>query len=541
MKKINLWFILSTIFVLLIILPNLEIIFYLFKPVNDTWIHIKTYLLKDYIITTFKLCLFVGVFSVSIGVTTAYLITVYEFPFRGFFRWAMILPLSIPPYVAAYTYSGLLSYTGNIQVFLRNTLKVSNSNWGVFNILSETGAIFIFTMFLFPYAYMIVYSYFKKESATLIESSRLLGKNGIETFFKVVLPHAHIVIIASLSLILLEVLSDYGVVSYFGVQTLSTAIFTSWFSFADSVAALRLAGLLLMSVFAIITLEKILRGRKKYTLSSTKIRPITRKEVRGVKKVLIPLYCFIVLSFGFFIPTLQLIEWAIYSYKEVLNFKLLVMIRNSIFVSVVASLVIISMAVIIANYTRIAQNKCSLLYSKITLLGYSIPGTVVAITVILFFNSVDRNMLWFYKIFNENTKTLILSTSIVMLLFAYTIRFLGVGFQSIEGGFEKVGKKFYEASKTLGHSTVRTFFLVDLPMLKPAIISAFSLVFVDIIKELPLTLLLRPFNFDTLATKVFTYAHDELIISASIPSLFIIAVALIAIFLINKTIDREVN
>lgn len=191
-----------------------------------------------------------------------------------------------------------------------------------------------------------------------------------------------------------------------------------------------------------------------------------------------------VLSLGFFIPTLQLIEWAVYSYKEVLDFKFLVMIRNSLFVSVTASLIIITMAVIIANYTRIAQSKCSLLYSKITLLGYSILGTVVAITVILFFNSIDRNMFWFYKIFNKNTKTLILSSSIVMLLFAYTIRFLGVAFQSVEGGFEKVGKSFYEASKLLGYSTTKTFFLVDLPMLKPAIISGFSLVFVDIINRI---------------------------------------------------------
>lgn len=539
MKKINAWFVLSTIFVSLIILPTLEILYSAFEPINDTWKHIQTYLLKDYAITTLKICFSVGIFTVSIGTTVAYLLTIYDFPLRNFFRWAMILPLAIPPYIAAYTYSGMLSYTGSVQVFLRNVLKIEDSNWGIFNILSEEGAIFIFTMFLFPYVYMIVYAHLQKESATLIESSRLLGKNTVTTFFRVILPSSRIVIVASASLVLLEVLSDYGVVSYFGVQTLSTAIFTSWFSFADAGSALRLAGILLLSVFSIIILEKLLRGRKKYTIANTKIRPITRKRVRGWKKLVIPFYCFLILAFAFFIPTLQLIQWAIFTYKKVLDLEFLILIKNTVSVALIASFSIMMMAVIIANYTRIAQSKCALLYSKITLLGYSIPGTVIAITVVLFFNSVDRNMVWLYRIFNEDTKTLLLSSSIIMLMFAYVVRFLGVGFQSVEGGFEKVGLKFFEASKTLGQSTTKTFFLVDLPMLKPAIISGFALVFVDIIKELPLALLLRPFNFETLATKVYKYAHDELITRASIPSLFIISVALIAIMLINKTIDKE--
>ncbi|MGL5972913.1 MAG: ABC transporter permease, partial [Oscillospiraceae bacterium] len=235
----------------------------------------------------------------------------------------------------------------------------------------------------------------------------------------------------------------------------------------------------------------------------------------------------------------QLIYWATLTYKEVLNEYFIDIVFNTLFISIVSTTIIIVVALIIANYVRIKGGMLGSIYSKITIIGYSIPGTVIAITVILFFNNVDRNLYWLYRLFDKNSPILVLSLSLAMLIFAYVVRFLAVGFQSIESGFSKVSKKFYEASKTLGRSTTQTFFDVDLPMLKPAIMSGAALVFVDIIKELPLALLLRPFNFDTLATNVFRYANDELIIRASIPSLAIILVAFIGIITINKISGRE--
>jgi iron(III) transport system permease protein len=227
------------------------------------------------------------------------------------------------------------------------------------------------------------------------------------------------------------------------------------------------------------------------------------------------------------------------TYRDILNSDFFILIYNSLSVAILSSLLIVVMAVIIANYTRINDGFLSKLYSKITLIGYSIPGAVIAITVILFFVDVDKKLGWLYRIFNPDAPTLLLSMSIVMLIFAYMIRFLAVGFQSIEGGFEKIGNKFFEASRTLGYGVTKTFFLVDLPMLKPAILSGLALVFVDIIKELPLALILRPFNFHTLATKVFEYANDEMMFEASVPSLIIIAVSFAAIFMLYKVVDKE--
>lgn len=536
--KFNGWAILSTIFILMIVLPNINVISHLFSKPNENWYHIKEFLLKDYIINTVIICIFTGLLTMILGTSLAWLVSAYEFPMRKFFRWALILPLSIPPYIAAYTYAGMLSYTGFIQTFLRNNLNMEVSQ-KYFDIMSIPGAIFIFTIFLLPYVYMVVRSYLEKQSASLIENARLLGENSIGVFFRVVVPISRVVIVSGVTLVILEVLSDYGVVSYFGISTFSTAIFKSWFSMSDVNSAIRLAAILLVAVFIVMNGEKFSRRRKKYSSTNTKIRPLSRKKLNKFYGTLAFLYCAIILALGFIIPTLQLLKWALISYSKVLNLDFLTLMYNSLWVAIVSSLLIVIMSVIIANYTRINDNLLSKLYSKLTLLGYSIPGAVIAITMVIFFVDLDKNLAWLYKMFDPNSPTLVLSMSLVMLVFAYLVRFLAVGYQGIEGGFEKIGKKFYEASRTLGYSKTKTFFLIDLPMIAPSIVAAFSLVFVDIVKELPLALLLRPFNFHTLSTKVFEYANDEMIIEASIPSLIIILLSFITIFVLYKVLDKE--
>jgi iron(III) transport system permease protein len=522
----------------MILIPNIDVMLHLFKEPNDTWYHIKKYVLKDYILNTSIIAISTGILTMIIGTSLAWIVCAYDFPMRKFFRWALIVPLSIPPYIAAYTYAGMLSYTGVVQAFIRNNLGLQ-VNQKYFDIMSIPGAVFIFTIFLLPYVYLVVRSYLEKQSASLVENARLLGQNSIGVFFKVVIPISRGVIIAGATLTILEILSDYGVVSYFGIPTFSTAIFSSWFSMSDIDSAIRLASILLVTIFVVVTSEKFIRGRKKYSSTNTKIRPLSRKKLNQFYGSLAFLYCFIILALGFIIPTTQLLSWSIMTYRDVLNSDFFILIYNSLSVAILSSLLIVVMAVIIANYTRINDGFLSKLYSKITLIGYSIPGAVIAITVILFFVDVDKKLGWLYRIFNPDAPTLLLSMSIVMLIFAYMIRFLAVGFQSIEGGFEKIGNKFFEASRTLGYGVTKTFFLVDLPMLKPAILSGLALVFVDIIKELPLALILRPFNFHTLATKVFEYANDEMMFEASVPSLIIIAVSFAAIFMLYKVVDKE--
>ncbi|GAA0673993.1 MULTISPECIES: ABC transporter permease [Clostridium] len=525
--KFNGWAILSTIIALMVVLPNLDIIIHLFQKPNATWFHIKEYLLKDYVITSAIIVIFTIIFAVIIGVTLAWLISAYDFPLRKFLRWALILPLAIPPYIGAYTYAGMVSYTGVVQRFFRNVLNMQVDQ-KYFDIMSIEGTIFIFIIFLFPYVYMITRTFLEKQSSGLIESARLLGSNSLGVFFRVIMPICRGVIVSGGTLVALEVLSDYGVVSYFGVQTFSTAIFKSWISLGDVDSAIRLAGILMVAVFALLSGEKVLRGRKKFSFTNTKVRPIKRKRLKGIYGVLASAYALTIFALGFLIPVIQMISWGIMSYKNIYYGDFLTMIMNSVLLAGGCSLLIVVMALIIANYCRMNSNILSKIYSKVTLIGYSIPGAVIAITMILFFVDIDKKI-----------KGLALSTSIIMLVFAYIVRFLAIGFQNVEGGFEKVGNKFTEASRTLGYGVTKTFFKIDIHMLKPAILGAFALTFVDIIKELPLVLNLRPFNFYTLSTKVFEYANDEMIPESAIPSLVIVLVSFVAIFILYKVADKE--
>ncbi|WP_432409709.1 ABC transporter permease [Wukongibacter sp. M2B1] len=537
-RNFNIWAVLSFIFICLVILPNLNILVNVFNKPNENWNHIKEYLLKDYVVNSLTLISFTGLFTVFIGTSLSWIISVYDFPFRKFFKWSLVLPLAIPPYIAAYTYNGLLNYTGVIQTFLRNSLNIS-VNQKYFNIMSMKGSVFIFTMFLFPYVYIITKSFLEKQSASLIENARVLGRSSTQIFLHVVLPISRTAIIGSVSLVILEVLNDYGVVKYFGIPTFSTAIFKTWFSMGDIDSAIKLSSFLMSMVFSILILEKLLRRRKKYSYTNTKVRPITHIRLDGFKGILASSYCFLILCFGFIIPTLQLTHWTLLTYKKILSMKFLGLIFNSLFTALLTSALIVVIAIVIANNSRINDSLISKIYSKITVVGYSIPGAVIAIGVIVFFINIDKSLYWLYKIINPNSGKLVLSTSIVMLIFAYIIRFLAIGYNSIESGFEKVGKKFFEASRTLGMNVTETFFKVDFKMIKAAILGAFLLVFVDILKELPLTLILRPFNFNTLATKSFEYANDEMIHEAAISSLTIIIISVVSMYLFQKIGDKE--
>lgn len=532
--SLNSWTVLSALVVFFVLLPNLNIFVNVFVKPNENWDHIVQYLLKEYVTNSLVLVIFTALFTVLIGASLSWIISAYDFPMRNFFKWAFILPLAIPPYIAAYTYNGILNYTGVVQKFSREVLKLQ-VNQKYFDIMSIKGAVFIFTMFLFPYVYMITKSFLVKQSASLIENARLLGRNSVEIFFHVVLPISRGAIIGGTSLVILEVLNDFGVVKYFGVNTFSTAIFKTWFGMGDVNSAIKLSGILMAMVFGFLILEKLLRGRKRYSYTTTKVRPLIRQRLKGFKGSIAFLYSFIIFAISFLIPTLQLLHWSTLTYKKILNVKFIGLISNSVFSALIATALIIAAAVIVANYTRISDSIISRFFSKSITLGYSIPGAVIAIGVIVFFIGLDQNLQWLYKLLGIDSRKLVLSSSVVMLIFAYVIRFLAIGYNNIEAGFEKIGKRFYEASRMLGMNVTETFFKVDLKMIKPAMVSGFLLVFVDVLKELPLTLILRPFNYNTLATKAQEYANDEMIHEASIASLVIIFLSVISIYFLYKS------
>ncbi|MDZ5472719.1 iron ABC transporter permease [Bacillus sp. 31A1R] len=534
--NINMWSILSFVFIFIILLPNILIAIHFFAKPNENWYHIKEYILLDIFYNTTILAVVTGFTTIMIGTSLAWIITVYKFPLRNFFKWGLILPLAIPPFIGAYTYQGMVNYTGFIQSTLRNTFDYQ-VNQKYFSMMSMEGAIFIFTMFLFPYVFVITKGFIENQSSSLIENARLLGANSFETFVRVVLPISKTALVGSATIVMLEVINDYGVVKYYGIQTFITSIFQTWFAMGDKESAFKLAGTLMVVVIFILMFEKILRGRKQYSYSTTKVRPIQPMQLKGMKAWFAFGYCFSIFSLAFLIPFVQLVFWMLKTYEKIVNEEFYILIKNSFLSAAIAALIIVIVGLIIANYSRIHRGMLPKFLSKVTVLGYSVPGAVIAIGVITIFLMIDRQLGSLLKLLNFDS-TFVLRTSITMLISAYVIRFLAVGYNSIEAGFEKVGTSFTEASRTLGLSTFQTFLRVDIPMVKGAIIGGFILVFVDILKELPLTMLLQPFNFQTLATRAFRYANDEMISEAASASLLIILISGICIFIFHKVLDR---
>jgi iron(III) transport system permease protein len=535
-KNMNGWLIASLLGAVVILLPILAILVSLFQEPNENWAHIKQYLLRDYVLESLELLLFTSFFAVLIGVSLAWLVAAYDFPFKRFFRWALVLPLAVPPYIAAYTYSNMLSYTGVVQTTLRTQGIALPPE--IFDVMSMRGAVFIFTMFLYPYVYMITRSYLERQSGSYVENARLLGRKPLSIFIRVVLPLSRPAIIGGVMLVAFEVLSDYGVSSYFGIQTFTTAIFKTWFGMYDIGTAMTLAAWLMVGTIGIILLERFMRSNRKYSATSGRSSLLAATKLRGLSAWSATLFCTTVFALSFVIPVVQLGAWAGLTYSSVLTSSFWKLTYNTLSIALIATVLITLISVIVANTSRLHHNAFGFTLAKIITAGYSIPGSIVAIGVLAVFIWLDKWLAPLYNWLGLGESPLILSLSIIMLIVAYMIRFTATSFNSVEAGFEKVGMKYTEASRMLGMGITKTFLKVDFPLVKGAVISGIILTFIEIIKELPLALLLRPFNFETLATITYQYANDEKIYEAAVPSLFIIGVSMISVFIFHQLEKR---
>jgi iron(III) transport system permease protein len=530
-RQLNGWLIISLVGAAFILLPILFVFFSIFETPNDNWVQIKQYLVKDYLVQTVSLTVLTAVLTLLIGVTLAWVVAVYDFPGKRFFRWALVMPLAIPPYIAAYTYSTMFSYTGIVQKILRN-------QWGIvpdqqlITISSMRGAVIIFTLFLFPYVYLITRSFLEKQSASYIENARLLGKKPLSIFFQIMLPISRPAIAGGVILVMFEVLSDYGVTSYFGIQTISTAIFQTWFGMYDVESAMRLAAWLMIVVVSLILLERLLRRHRMYSSTTSKSKQLKPRRLSGISGISATLVCLIIWCLSFAIPVSQLIAWVPLTFESVWKDEFVLLLFRTVYVAALSTLLVMIFSLIVSTVNR-SRSVMSLLLAKGVTAGYSVPGAIIAIGVLALFIQLDQNLAPLYKQFGMNEAPLVLSLSLVMLISGYVIRFMATGYNAVEVGFEKVGMKYTEASRMLGHSRTRTFFKIDLPLVKGAVISGFILTFVEICKELPLALLLRPFDFETLATKTYQYANNEQIYEAAIPSLLIIGISSISVYVLH--------
>ena len=524
----NTWLALSGVIGIIMAVPALYIAVAAFGHESGNWAHIRQFLLTEYVFNTMVLFVATGIVSSLLGVSLAYLVTVFDFPLRRFFRWALVLPLAIPTYIAAYTYSGMVGYTGAVTA----VLKWTTGQLVLIDIMSIPGAIFIFSFFLFPYVYLISRGFLANYTASLIESARLLGRSDWQIFWDVILPVSRSVIASGCALVLMEVANDYGVVSYFSINTFSVAVFKVWFGMNDIFSAVWLCIYLMFFIIIVIFIEKALRRQRRYCLTCAKVQALTPRRLSGGKAAVAFLYCATVWCLGFLIPLLQLLAWTRLTYTEVLSAGFIEAVFNTVTAALVCSALILVLALIVTNSARVHRGMFAQIAGKMASVGYSMPGAVVAIGVLIFFVGLD-------KLF-QNIVDYSFTTSLAMLYFAYLVRFLTIGCNAVENGFAKVGMSFFEASRTLGLGITRTFLKVDLPMIRTSLLGGFLLVFVDMVKELPLTLILRPFNFNTLASKVYEYAHDERVQYSAPTALIIILICALTSYLLTR-IEQEVT
>ncbi len=536
-RKVSMHTMLAFLSVIIINLPIIAIINRVDFSPSSNWEHFKQYLLPDAVYNTLILVALTLLLSGAIGVLLATAVTLFDFPLKRLFEWLLYIPMTIPPYIAAYVYAGMLGYTGIIQRLSRD--------WGIsiphewLDIMNIRGAVFIFSITLYPYIYGSLRAFLENHSGNFVDTARVLGYKPIMLFIKVILPLVRIPLIGGLMLIMMEVVSDYGVVKYFNIQTVSSVIFKSWFGMGETGVAVRLSFYVMISIIALQTVEEVIRGRKKYNLGSGRTKPITAIKLKGFKGYAVSALLTIFIAISFLVPVAQLIAWAVLAFERVNLPDLSQIIFGTFFYSTLAALVILILNIWIAHSRRWMSAKSRFIMSKLTQLGYSIPGAIIAIGTITVFVGLDDWLYPLYRYFDPNVKKLLLSTSIIMLVFAFIVRYMAIGFNSVNSAFAKVGAKYNEAARTLGIGRTMAMLKVELPMLKNSLIAGFILTVIDIIKELPLTLLLRPFNYNTLASRVYEYANDERIHEASVPALIIIALSTLAVILLTRINSRK--
>ncbi len=521
--------------VLLVLLAPAVILGGVFAGGSETWTHLRSTVFPVYLANSLLLVVGVGALTLVMGVGTAWLVATCDFPARRVFEWALILPLALPTYIVAFTYAEILAHDGWVQGGLQHLFDPATTARLRTGLMSLPGAGVMMALVLYPYVYLITRTSFQKQSGGILESAQILGKGPWETFLRVALPLARPGVVAGLTLVLMEVLNEYGAVKYFGVNTFTTGIFRAWFSLGDGPAAIRLSASLLVLVFALILVERAQRGRARFDAGARSPRPAPRFGLRGWRAGAAFLACLLPVAFGFLLPVGQLGAWALQVAPEALDRRFLTLALNSFGLASAAGVLAVLAALLITYSVRLSPTPLLRLGARASSLGYSIPGAVIAVGVMIPFLWVDRQL----GALLGGSMGLLLTGTVAALLFAYVVRFLAVALNPVDSGFERVCGTLDETSRSLGCSPLRTLWRVDLPLLRGTLVAAGLLVFVDVLKELPLTLILRPFDFDTLATRAFQLASDEQVARSALPALLIVAVGTIPVILLSRIIARQ--
>ncbi|NBB82535.1 MAG: ABC transporter permease subunit [Alphaproteobacteria bacterium] len=524
---------------LLISLPVLVVFSRIFADTGGIWSHLASTVLPDYVLNTVLLMLGAGTIATTIGVATAWLVTMTRFPGVRFFEWALLLPLAVPAYVMAYVYTDLLSFAGPVQGALRDLMGWEYGDYWFPRIRTLPGAALMLGLVLYPYVYLLSRAAFIEQSICALEVSRTLGRGPWRSFFGVALPLARPAIVAGTALVLMEVIADYGTVEYFGVPTFTTGIFRTWFGLGQPDAAAQLAAVLLIFVAVLIAMERISRGHRRFHHTSRRYQQILPRRLTGGRAAAAVAACAVPLTLGFAVPAGDLAHLAITRGDPMWGRAFLPFATNSLILALVTAAVAVVISLVLAYGIRQSPTLVNRVAIRVAALGYAVPGSVIAVGVLIPFAAFDNALDAFLRASIGISTGLLLTGTIVALVFAYLVRFLAVSYNTVEASLGRISPSMDMASRSLGHSSRDTLVRVHAPMMRGGILTAALLVFVDVMKELPATLIVRPFNFDTLAVRVYRLASDERLAEASTSALAIVLVGVLPVIVLSRAITRS--
>ena len=534
--RINFWYLASLFISLIVALPILTVFTSFFNTTSEYYELLKNTFLLTYITNSIIILSGVLFFTFLFGVTSAYFVSFYNFTGVNFFKWALILSFAVPAYIYAYSLTAFFENFGSLYSLLKWLFGDGDYNKYIPKFDGMFGAILSMSFSLFGYVYVLTRASFYHQSHNLIEVSKNLGFSAKESFFKIILPSARPAIVAGLSLVAMECLSDFGTVQFFSVSTLTTGIYNSWLSFDDLNTANQISFILLLIILTLFFVENYSRGGAKYHQPSQGFKKIPKIEISGKKSILVIVFLSLLFFFSFIFPITQMAYWTIKFPKYFQDIDLLSLNLNTLLLVTIASLTLVSFSFLINYGNRISKSKFLDNLSLFSISGYAIPGVILAVAFITFFSWTSDFLSDNFGLFS--TKKFFIG-SILGLILAYFIRFYSLAFNGLKSNYLKINQSIDESSYLLGYSKLRTFRKIHLPYLKNSIFLISILIAIEIIKELPITLILRPFNFDTFATKAYGYASQDLLEAAALPSLLLIFWAGLLIFFTSKHILSE--
>ena len=535
--KFNSWYFSSFLISFVVLIPIITVFTSFFENTSNYYEILKDTFLMEYIFNSFVLLISVLVLTFILGIGTAYLVSFYQFPGSNFYKWALILSFAVPPYIYAYSLTAFFENYGTAFTILKNLFGEANYNRNIPKFDGLLGAILSISFSLYAYVYILARASFLYQSQNLIDLGKNLGFSNLKSFYKVILPAARPAIVAGLSLVAMETLAEFGAVDFFSINTLTTGIYNSWITFDDLAFANRISFLLLIFIFSLFILENLSRRKAKFHLNSRGgFKQKQKIKLFGKKALLAGIFCFSIFFISFLFPLSQMLYWTIKFPENLLNLQIIELIFNTLYLVLLSSLFLITFS-LISNYgNRVSKDKTLNFLSTLSISGYAIPGIILAIAFITFIAWFDNSII---KLLGFNSIKKIFIGSILGLVLVYFVRFYSLAFNGIKSGYEKMNISVDETAYLLGYSKRKTFMNIHIPFLRNSLLFIIILISLEIIRELPITLILRPFNFETFATTAYISASEDLLEAAAVPSLFLILIASLFIIITSKYVLRE--